>query len=140
MAANLMEYFNRQPRIGTLSTADKDGKVDVAPIGSPRMVDENTVIMALPAVVCYLIFGPLIWKNRTVGLLAAFGAGFGAVLLGAVLVGLALMFTEENFFEIASLVVIAHIPVMIIEGIVSAFCVTFLKKVQPNLLPQFGQT
>jgi predicted pyridoxine 5'-phosphate oxidase superfamily flavin-nucleotide-binding protein len=47
MAANLMEYFNRQPRIGTLSTADKDGKVDVAPIGSPRMVDENTVVMAL---------------------------------------------------------------------------------------------
>ena len=47
MAANLMEYFNRQPRIGTLSTAGKDGKVDVAPIGSPRMVDENTVVMAL---------------------------------------------------------------------------------------------
>jgi len=47
MATNLMEYFNRQPRIGTLSTADRDGKVDVAPMGSPRMVDENTVVMAL---------------------------------------------------------------------------------------------
>jgi predicted pyridoxine 5'-phosphate oxidase superfamily flavin-nucleotide-binding protein len=42
-----MEYFNRQPRIGTLSTADRDGKVDVAPMGSPRMVDEKTVVMAL---------------------------------------------------------------------------------------------
>ena len=47
MPANLMEYFNRQPRIGTLSTADRDGKVDVAPMGSPRMVDEKTVVMAL---------------------------------------------------------------------------------------------
>lgn len=47
MAANLMEYFNRQPRIGTLSTASRDGKVDVAPFGSPQMVDENTVVMAL---------------------------------------------------------------------------------------------
>ncbi len=47
MPANLMEYFNRQPRIGTLSTAGRDGKVDVAPMGSPRMVDEKTVVMAL---------------------------------------------------------------------------------------------
>lgn len=47
MPANLMEYFNRQPRIGTLSTADREGKVDVAPMGSPRMVDEKTVVMGL---------------------------------------------------------------------------------------------
>lgn len=47
MPSNLMEYFNRQPRIGTLSTAGRDGKVDVAPMGSPQMVDEKTVVMAL---------------------------------------------------------------------------------------------
>ena len=47
MPASLMEYFNKQPRIGTLSTSSKDGKVDVALIGSPRMVDEKTVIIAL---------------------------------------------------------------------------------------------
>jgi hypothetical protein len=47
MPANLMEYFNKQPRIGTLSTSSQDGKVDVALIGSPRMVDEKTVIIAL---------------------------------------------------------------------------------------------
>ncbi|MDF0589651.1 pyridoxamine 5'-phosphate oxidase family protein [Candidatus Methanocrinis natronophilus] len=47
MQPNLVEYFNRQPRIATLSTADRDGKVDVAPMGSPRMVDETTVVMAL---------------------------------------------------------------------------------------------
>jgi hypothetical protein len=47
MPANLMEYFNKQPRTGTLSTSSKDGKVDVALMGSPRMVDEKTVIIAL---------------------------------------------------------------------------------------------
>ena len=47
MSAKLMEYFNKQPRIGTLSTAGKDGKVDVAYFGSPRMIDEKTVIMAV---------------------------------------------------------------------------------------------
>jgi hypothetical protein len=42
-----MEYFNKQPRLGTLSTADKDGNVNVAYFGSPRMVDEKTVFMGL---------------------------------------------------------------------------------------------
>ncbi len=47
MSAKLMEYFNRQPRIGTLSTANREGKVDVAVFGSPRMTDGKTVVMAL---------------------------------------------------------------------------------------------
>ncbi|UEC43501.1 MAG: hypothetical protein METHAR1v1_1460001, partial [Methanothrix sp.] len=45
MQPNWVEYFNRQPRIATLSTAGRDGKVDVAPMGSPRMVDEKTVVI-----------------------------------------------------------------------------------------------
>ena len=47
MSAKLMEYFNKQPRIGTLSTASKEGKVDVAVFGSPRMTDGKTVVMGL---------------------------------------------------------------------------------------------
>jgi cobalt/nickel transport system permease protein len=95
----------------------------------------NTVIMAGPAVICYLIFGPMISKQPRIAFFAAFAVGFFSVLLGGVIVGLALMFTEKNFFEVAALVVMAHIPVMIIEGFVTVFCVSFLKKVQPSLLP-----
>ena len=47
MSTKLMEYFNKQPRLGTLSTADKAGIVNVAYFGSPRMVDEKTVFMGL---------------------------------------------------------------------------------------------
>lgn len=43
----LMTLFNKRPRIGTLSTANKLGDVDVAVFGSPRMVDENTVVMGI---------------------------------------------------------------------------------------------
>jgi cobalt/nickel transport system permease protein len=95
----------------------------------------NTIIMALPAVICYYLFAPLLHKDRKYLLLAGFGCGFCAVLFGGVIVGLALMFTEENFLKVAMLVVIAHIPVMIVEGIVTAFCVAFLEKVQPAMLP-----
>jgi len=40
-----MEYFNKTPRLGTLSTANKSGKVDVAYFGSARMIDEKTIFM-----------------------------------------------------------------------------------------------
>ncbi len=47
MSKELMEYFNKQPRLGILSTAGKDGKVDSGYFGSPRMIDEKTVFMGL---------------------------------------------------------------------------------------------
>lgn len=47
MSSKLMEYFNSQPRIGILSTADAEGKVDSAVLGSPHMTDEETVVVGL---------------------------------------------------------------------------------------------
>jgi hypothetical protein len=47
MSKELMEYFNKQPRLGILSTAGKNGKVDSGYFGSPRMIDEKTVFMGL---------------------------------------------------------------------------------------------
>jgi hypothetical protein len=46
MSGKLMEYFNKMPRIGSLSTSSKDGRVNVAIFGSPRMTGEKRVIMA----------------------------------------------------------------------------------------------
>ncbi|MDH7593166.1 MAG: pyridoxamine 5'-phosphate oxidase family protein [Methanomicrobiales archaeon] len=47
MAATLMDYFNRQPRIGVLVTSSREGRVDCAVIGSARMLNEETVVVAL---------------------------------------------------------------------------------------------
>ncbi|RXA17425.1 pyridoxamine 5'-phosphate oxidase family protein [Methanosarcina sp. MSH10X1] len=46
MQSNLIEYFNKAPRLGVLSTSGNDGRVDSAVFGSPQMVDEKTVIAA----------------------------------------------------------------------------------------------
>jgi hypothetical protein len=43
----LMNIFNKQPRIGTLSTVNANGEPNVAVFGSPQMIDENTVIMGI---------------------------------------------------------------------------------------------
>jgi len=47
MPSKLMEYFNKSPRLGTISTADKAGNVDSGVFGSPNMTDEKTVVMGL---------------------------------------------------------------------------------------------
>jgi hypothetical protein len=47
MSAKLMQYFNKTPRIGTLSTASKNDQVNTACFGSPRMLDEKTVVMSV---------------------------------------------------------------------------------------------
>lgn len=98
----------------------------------------NTVIMALPAVTCYYLFGRLIAIRPANTMLAGFICGFLAVLLSALLVGVTLILTGESFSVIAKLVVLANAPVMVIEGIVTAFCIGFLKKVQPEILPFAG--
>ncbi len=47
MPSKLIEVFNKQPRLGGLSTASKDGKPNIAYFLSPHMIDEKTVVMAL---------------------------------------------------------------------------------------------
>ena len=95
----------------------------------------NTVLMAAPAVAVYYLFGPLVRRPRTPGLAAAFLVGFCAVLFSGAIAAAALAFTGESFLEVAGLILAAHVPVMIIEGIVTLFFVLFLRKVQPALLP-----
>jgi cobalt/nickel transport system permease protein len=97
----------------------------------------NTVIMALPAVLCWLVFRHLIPKGLKTATAAAFVSGFLAVLCSGLLVAAALIFTEKNFWQVAGIIIATHIPVMIIEGIVTAICVTFLRKVRPEMLPGF---
>jgi cobalt/nickel transport system permease protein len=94
----------------------------------------NTVVMATPAVLCYFLFSRMSRRKPTAALAAAFACGFLSVFLSAILVGLALVFTQENFLKVSALIVSANLPVMVIEGIVTALCVAFLRKVQPTML------
>jgi len=43
----VMKMFNKKTRIGVLATSNKNGDVNAAVFGSPRMIDEDTVIMAI---------------------------------------------------------------------------------------------
>jgi cobalt/nickel transport system permease protein len=107
--------------------------------GGITVLGVNTLNVAGPAVLCFYLFDRIVHKNSRIAIAAAFACGALSVFLTAIGVALSLFFTEESFFEVAALVVTAHLPVMVIEGIVTAFCVAFLRKVQPASIPSFSK-
>jgi cobalt/nickel transport system permease protein len=96
----------------------------------------NTVVMATPAIFVYYMFSPFIWKSNRILFIVSFFAGAFSILFSALLLGGALYLTEKNFLEVTFLIVSANFPIMIIEGIITGFCITFFKKVYPEILPE----
>ena len=103
----------------------------------------NTIIMGLPAIIAAYIF-----RLRRIGNKESLKKdGFLGFLSGAIAIGLslaifvAILFTslptdlvvEIEQAAIAS-ISIAHIPLMFIEGLITAFIITFLQRVRPTML------
>ncbi|MDO8723513.1 MAG: cobalt transporter CbiM, partial [Syntrophales bacterium] len=99
----------------------------------------NTLNMAVPAIIAYYLFNlPARRGNRLLSIISGVAAGVTGVGVGALLVALTLVSTGESFLPVARLVLFAHLPVMVVEGIITAFCVTFLKRVKPEILEVKG--
>ncbi|MBR1671848.1 MAG: cobalt transporter CbiM [Fretibacterium sp.] len=96
----------------------------------------NTADMAVPAVAVYLLFSGPLCRARTSGAAAAlsFFAGALAVLLGALGVGLFLGLSDGNLLDAAKVLFAAHVPLALIEGAVTAFMVTWLRRAAPDFL------
>lgn len=102
--------------------------------GGLTVLGVNTVNIALPAV----IVGYLCRSGVTRGtpLTGAIWAGIGgalAIALTTALVGLSLMLSGDAFIPAAKLVFLAHIPVMVIEGLLAAAAVYLARQVKPDL-------
>ncbi|MGB9721941.1 MAG: cobalt transporter CbiM [bacterium] len=95
----------------------------------------NTATMATSAILCFLFFGRLVrLPNRILGFAGGFLTGFLSVLVAGLLVALSLSLSGEVFIPVAKMIIIVHIPIMIIEGILTGFVILFLQRVKPELL------
>ena len=101
--------------------------------GGLTVLGINTLDMALPAVVCFLAFGPLLRAGGLARSVGAFCCGFVSVLLAGCLTALALALSGEAFFATAKVILIAHVPIMCIEGVLTTLAVGFLAKVRPEM-------
>jgi cobalt/nickel transport system permease protein len=103
--------------------------------GGITTIGANTVMMGLPAFVAYYFFRlhRLFKSPASAGVFGAL-SGAAGVFFGAVILALLLLTTGSEFMVVAKLAVWAHLPVMVIEALIAAFVVTFLKKVKPEML------
>jgi cobalt/nickel transport system permease protein len=102
--------------------------------GGLTVLGVNTVAMAVPAVVSFYVYRGLLRKGGNIARVAAFACGATAIFLSGLLVALALITTGQAFWEVAQLVALAHVPVMIIEGLMTLFVFLFIQKVRPEML------
>ena len=104
--------------------------------GGLLVLGANNFIMGVSSLSVYLLFGKLI-RNRDSKILVmalAFISGALSIILAAFLAGVFLTLSDSNFLTAAKLVVIAHLPLALIEGLVTAFMIGWLKKSAPEFL------
>ncbi|MDQ7031163.1 MAG: cobalt transporter CbiM [Desulfonauticus sp.] len=96
--------------------------------GGLTTLGANTVIMSFPAVIAGLIF-----HKRQSPLLAGILSAL-TVLTSAILAGLALGCSGEQFIPVAKLLVVAHLPIAGVEAIITYFIISFILKTRSELL------
>ncbi len=95
----------------------------------------NTLNVAIPALLASLIFSsPIRRSGALLSSVLSFSAGFLAVLLSAAQVAVSLYLSGKAMANISYFVFAAHLPLAIIEGAVTLFMVSFLRKTAPDLL------
>ena len=104
--------------------------------GGITVLGVNTVNIAGPAVLVGLLARPMIQRASSAYMAALIGgiAGSLSISLTTLFVAISLGFSGEAFIPAAKLVFFAHIPVMVIEGLLSAAAIYLIYKVKPELL------
>lgn len=93
----------------------------------------NACIMAWPAIVCGFVFRRFFAVPRARAV-AAFACGAISVLFSGMLCALALALSGEAFLTAAWAIFLAHVPIMVLEGLLTALVVGYLARTLPELL------
>ena len=102
--------------------------------GGLTVLGVNTLDIAGPAVIAfYVCRRGVMSPNMTTAVVWGAVAGAGAIVLTTGFVAAALALSGQQFIAAAELTFFVHIPVMIIEGTVTAFAVYLVRTVRPEL-------
>jgi len=102
--------------------------------GGLMVLGVNTFNMALPAVAVFYLCRQGIKSNDAKWVFVwGFTAGAGAMFLAGILLAGSLYSAGREFKPVVELILIVHLPVMIIEGLVTGWAVVFLRKVRPEI-------
>jgi cobalt/nickel transport system permease protein len=108
--------------------------------GGLTVLGINTFNIAMPAVLAGLLVRPFLARAtpRTAAILGGFAGGL-AIALTTLFVALSLALSGDEFIPAAKLVLISHIPVIIIEAVLTGAAVYLASQVMPELFTSFKQ-
>lgn len=104
--------------------------------GGLTTLGTNTLNMALPAISCFYLFRHGLRRNsnpRKV-FITGFAAGALSDLFSIAMFALSLFTTGKGFLAVAITISIAHIPILILDGIITGSILVFLRRVRPEIL------
>ncbi len=105
--------------------------------GGVTTIGINTVNMGVPALISFFIFKAGMKLNIGISkkeiLFGAIAGGI-AVALAVLLLAVELLVTGEELTEVTTVVVLAHIPVILVEAIFTGVIVGFFATVKPEML------
>ena len=102
--------------------------------GGIAVLGVNVFLMAFPALVCHYAFRSWLCKTNWLRASGAFFCGSLSVAGAALCAALALGLTDEGFWTSAKILLLAHTPIMVLEGIITALALSFIAKASPELL------
>jgi cobalt/nickel transport system permease protein len=95
----------------------------------------NTLNMAVPALVCALVLTPLMRRAGPAGFFRVGAlAGLLGVALTGTLVALSLGLSGQAFRPAAGVILLAYVPLALVEALITGAVVAFLGRVEPALL------
>ena len=104
--------------------------------GGITVIGLNAFNFGISSLLCFYIFNKALLKakKKNVVFMLGFLAGSLSLALAALLVSLELLLIGESFEFLAGAFLISHLPLALVEGVITGFIISFLKKVKPQLL------
>jgi cobalt/nickel transport system permease protein len=104
--------------------------------GGVTALGANVLDMALPAVVCALLFRPALRRSSGRPSAFAWGVAAGAtgVVLGYGMLAAVLLASGKGFGGFVAALSVGHLALLAVEGFVTGAAVAFLARVRPGLL------
>ncbi|HMP89602.1 MAG TPA: cobalt transporter CbiM [Kiritimatiellia bacterium] len=104
--------------------------------GGLSVLGLNTLIMALPGYFGYVLFIHQLRKTerRSKALLIGFSAGACGIFVASLLLFSALVLSGERYNVLASALFVSHLPLLLIEALVTGVAARFLWQIKPEIL------
>ena len=103
--------------------------------GGLLVLGVNAMNLLLPALLCALLLRPMLRRPAD---RSPFGIGVAAgalgVLMTATLMALCLVASRQSFLPAAQILLLAYLPLALVEALITGAVVAFLQRVDPQLL------